>query len=74
MEDYFQLKYIDLQHHSVKELVEDGAIWISYYSNLEMAVDIFTKQLDALLFFRKLKLLRLYNLKSHQTEKDIWLA
>ena len=45
-------KHIDVMHHYVKELVEDGRIKVAYVNTKDNLADTFTKPLDAQLFWQ----------------------
>jgi hypothetical protein len=58
-EFYSRLKHIDVQHHYVRELLEDGTITVDYVQILEMAVDCLTKPLKRLYLRANLEILGL---------------
>ena len=43
-------KHIDIRHHFIRELVEDGVISLDFVSTNSQKEDIFKKPLDALRF------------------------
>ena len=43
-------KHIDIRHHFIRELVEDGIVCLDFISTQDQKADIFTKPLDAIRF------------------------
>ena len=43
-------KHIDIRHHFIRDLVEEGSIVLEYVSTEHQKADIFTKPLDHLRF------------------------
>lgn len=62
--------YIDLQYHYIRKLVKDSTIQIFYYSTLEIATNILIKLLTILLFFQRVKLLKLYDSKIYHWKEN----
>ena len=44
------MKYIEISHQFIRELVEDGTLTLEFISTDDQKVDIFTKPLDGLYF------------------------
>lgn len=44
------MKYIEISHQFIRELVEDGTLTLEFISTDDQRADIFTKPLDGLYF------------------------
>jgi len=50
-------KHIDVIHHYIKELVEDGQLAVAYVNTVDNCADPFTKPLDPAVFWRFVRML-----------------
>eukprot|EP00798_Chlamydomonas_sp_ICE-L_P029094 gene29094-biopygen32958 len=50
-------KHIDVIHHYIKELVEDGSLDVAYVNTVDNCADPFTKPLDPAVFWRFVRML-----------------
>jgi hypothetical protein len=49
-------KHIDVIHHYIKELVEDGSLAVAYVNTVDNCADPFTKPLDPAVFWRFIRM------------------
>ena len=59
-------KHIDIRHHFIRELVEDGVISLEFVPTNDQKADIFTKPLDALRFENLRNSIGLMALDTHE--------
>eukprot|EP00798_Chlamydomonas_sp_ICE-L_P025709 gene25709-biopygen20205 len=50
-------KHIDVIHHYIKELVEDGQLAVAYVNTVDNCAEPFTKPLDPAVFWRFVRML-----------------
>ena len=43
---HYQTKYIEIRHHFIRDLVEDGTLTLEFIHTDDQKVDLFTKPLD----------------------------
>ena len=58
-------KHIDIRHHFIRELVDDGIISLEFISTLNQKADILTKPLDTLSFESLRKSIGMISLDLH---------